>query len=645
MGYRNFFKANFVRPHSWILAGMVYGFPKCCIDYFVGAVEANQHSREFLFPETEGMWFGGTGYIACPKCRELPEAEVRSAIEQNRFASTPFPEMREHDVDFYKALKRFKRHGVPPTYAEYQTIAEDLLKAAGERFKARLAGMENIEYAKGSYPAHLNEWLLRNRRQLVKNRLNAPGWFFTSTRTCGQLIGMGLMLGRHRGHYIWAVRGGSAVLDEVSPVLVRGFISEQGYYVPENPMTVSLLADELYESIWQYDNQEYSYGELNENLSTLKFRTPDLNYDFKIQLSGWYDRHGGPGIVRDLINKLYDKEYRYDTENDLPGSERLDYRINFHHPVYGWGDLIEFREFSKANDSLPMGLKIQYYFSAKQSIRFEKAVLETIDSAIKHAGGVEIPMTIALQDFTEEGLEERHIEAGDYVAVRFEERIVYFKDEAFQRKLWRQFQSLLERCHWRLSPVVFSGESEPLVCELPSFNQRAEINVEELIENLNGGNIEATKDAILRSVVEEMNAITPLADDDADQAGDENYAFEADNHDPTKWTMGMAHEIDSKFFAEPCNKGFGDELMAQVRERNENLQAPTEETERGHLQIISEQGDKALVQKTNFELYQEAGAMGSEKPEPSEPFYAELKTKYDENHPVFKQRADIDPTK
>lgn len=362
MGYRNFFAKNFVKPHSWFLAGVAFGFPKCCIKYFSGAVDANPFSTEFLFPETEGMWFSGTGYIACPECQKLPEVELRAVIDQHRFVKTPFPEQDPNSIELFKAYKHFKKHGMSEYYSEYHDLIVRLNKRIQSLRRGNAGRRAENEARIGAYPAYLGEFLRRNRRKLVKARLTPiSGWSFVGTRTCGTVTGLALLLGRNRGHYIWAVSAGSKVVDKVSGSLCRGFLTESGHYVPETLVSVPTIAHELYESGW--DGEKYDYEVINEELSRLRFRTTELNYDFQVKLSGSFDLHGGPATVRRTFDRIFDFQYLHmDLENDLLGPETAPFNVNFFHPQFGWGDLLKFREFSKANDRLSLEERIARFF-------------------------------------------------------------------------------------------------------------------------------------------------------------------------------------------------------------------------------------------------------------------------------------------
>lgn len=706
MLYSNFIK-TLTGVNRLYLAGMTYGYPACCIEHFVQKVNIERAEDPWI--DLDGQWFFGSGYIACPNCRQLDQAEILAGIEQRRFARDPFPTERPGMLDIHKAYRHFKKHGSPEGYGSLWTLIEDGLADSRRKHLKRVKYFRDERSSQHlACPVVVGEFLRKHRKELAKTNITFDnGWSFVPTRTCGKPEGLVLLLGHSRGRYIWAVSPGSKIEDKVSDSLVRGFVSSRGHYTPETLVTVPVLVRELYDTIWNNDERFYDYGEVNEYLGRVLFRTPDLNYDFKVQLSGWYDKHGGPETLRQMVRKIFEHQYVFfDEEFDLAGSEPAPFEINFYHEQYGWGDLMKFRQFSKANEMLPMELKIKFYFAAVQAVRFESVVSKTIEDAIKFAKGEETLMTIGLKQFVGEDLMNKFIMAGDYTVVSYEERCVYFKDDTFQRGLWREFLTVLNQFLWGLPFGTIPNLSEPLVNKLGSFNQRFEINVEELVEKELGDssqNIESMKDAIMRAVVNVIQPVDPkvgraLTDeehmayykriaektpegyqldkiisakdlsphpvrfDDPFQATDEGYALEANAHvfpiddlnlmnpvqielqnteevvpkhfeqlvgrlnrkgsgevrvyraerrlkDPT---VGEAHEIESEVFTKPVNKGFGDELMAQVRERNENLQAPTEANERGLLKIISEQGDKALVQKTNFELYQQAGVTGSE---------------------------------
>lgn len=704
-----------------VLAGMTYGYPVCCIEHFIKKVEECPTGN--VFPEVEGLWFYGTGYIACPECRKLEEAELRSAINARRFAANPFPEESPGMIDLHKAYRHYSKHGIPADYASLTDVLIDSL-ARNKIARRRLRAVRGIRKAVfQSRSAVLNEFLLKHRRTIVGCGINdRGGWQFAATRTCGTVMGLGMLLGYNRGHYIWAYSPGSIIRDEVSDSLSRGFKTKVGHYVPENPTTAPVLVAELYSAIWDDHSAEYDFEKLNDYLSEVRFRTNDLNYDFKINLSGWYDRNGGPGILRELVKKVFEREYVFmDEEFDLVGPKDPPFEINFYHEQYGWGDLLKFREFSKDNEYLPMHLKIDYYFLTLQALRFEEVVKDTIQKQEKFLKGKQSEALDKIKMFVGHDMINHYVLTGNYWIVKVGDRYVYIHSDAFQRKVWKQYLEVCREMQFRHVYGTLPKLDRPLVGELGAFNQRMEIDTETLIKGMDGGNIEAMRDAILRALVEETDPLEPRVartltdeeymahykrvreqtpsdyrleepltvpnvdkiplEEDADQAGNENYALEANIYELADYPIdelnlmypnrvevlpvetiinteqfepkhskqvlgrmnrkgsgevrvyrindllndaaaGRAHEIDSDVFTRPISKGFGDELK-----------------------IISEQGDKALVQKTNFELYQQAGAVGSEKPVVDVievPYFATLETKYDENLFVSEQVKDVD---
>lgn len=725
-----------------VLGGMTYGYPVCCIEHFIKKVDGCPTGN--VFPDVEGLWFYGTGYIACPECRKLEESELRSAINMRRFAANPFPNERVGMLDIHKAYSHYSKHGVPFDYMELTDVLTDSL-ARNKIARRRLRAVRGIRKAVfQSRSAVLNEFLIKHRRTIVGCGINdRGGWQFAATRTCGTVEGLGMLLGYNRGHYIWAYSPGSIIRDKVSDSLSRGFKTKLGHYVPENLTTAPVLVTELYNAIWDDHSAEYDFELLNGYLSEVRFRTNDLNYDFKINLSGWYDRHGGPGILRELVRKIFQREYGFmDEEFDLDGPKEPQFEINFYHEQYGWGDLLKFREFSKDNEYLPMNLKIEYYFLTLQALRFEEVVKDTIEKQEKFLKGKQSEALDKLKMFIGQDMIDHYVLTGNYSIVKVGDRHIYVHSGAFQRKVWKQYLEVCREMQFRHVYGTVPKLDRSLVGKLGAFNQRMEINVEELVEKElgdSGRNIEAMRDAILRAGVEETDPLEPRVvrtltdeeymahykrvreqtpsdyrleepstipnvdkiplEEDADQAGDENYAVEANIHELADYpvdklnlmypnrvevlpvetvinteqfepkhskqvlgrmnrkgsgevrvyrindllngTRGWVHEIDSEIFTKPIGKGFGDELMAQVAQRNKELSPPSDADERGYLKISSEQGGKALVQKTNFELYQQAGAMGSEKPV-VEKFDSGLTVNIDILRPDSPLRASID---
>lgn len=68
--------------NSWRTYGTYYGYPTCCINYFV----AHGH---FACPSHDKLV--GTGYLPCPACSETSAYDMTEIINHNRHAPEPFP--------------------------------------------------------------------------------------------------------------------------------------------------------------------------------------------------------------------------------------------------------------------------------------------------------------------------------------------------------------------------------------------------------------------------------------------------------------------------------------------------------------------------------------------------------------------------
>lgn len=75
-----------------LLKGLMYGYPRCCIRSFLNGrgywdltlQERRNHDRSV---------FGGTGFIPCQQCAQLPEAVILRKIAKKRAEHLPtFPQ-------------------------------------------------------------------------------------------------------------------------------------------------------------------------------------------------------------------------------------------------------------------------------------------------------------------------------------------------------------------------------------------------------------------------------------------------------------------------------------------------------------------------------------------------------------------------
>lgn len=71
--------------NDWYYWGKYFGFPDCCIDYFM--VNAGNWDLRY----SEGFPLQGTGYVPCPCCLNKSEQELINTINSKRFCPTEFP--------------------------------------------------------------------------------------------------------------------------------------------------------------------------------------------------------------------------------------------------------------------------------------------------------------------------------------------------------------------------------------------------------------------------------------------------------------------------------------------------------------------------------------------------------------------------
>ena len=64
---------------GWILLGMYYGYPKCCI-------------KHFYLDKSGGVPMEDTGYVMCPKCAKMNRERLVTEINKRRISKYPFPD-------------------------------------------------------------------------------------------------------------------------------------------------------------------------------------------------------------------------------------------------------------------------------------------------------------------------------------------------------------------------------------------------------------------------------------------------------------------------------------------------------------------------------------------------------------------------
>ena len=80
------FKINFDEVNesdlNWIIAGIYFGFPECCIQQFLN----------FDPYSNFGHYFDGTGFVPCDRCKKQNHNFILKNINHYRFCSKTFPE-------------------------------------------------------------------------------------------------------------------------------------------------------------------------------------------------------------------------------------------------------------------------------------------------------------------------------------------------------------------------------------------------------------------------------------------------------------------------------------------------------------------------------------------------------------------------
>jgi hypothetical protein len=76
-----------VQIYSWEILGVYFGYPSCCIQWFV-----ENHSEKLTL--CQKMTHRGFGFIPCPKCsRELLLGKITyESLLKDRICETKFPE-------------------------------------------------------------------------------------------------------------------------------------------------------------------------------------------------------------------------------------------------------------------------------------------------------------------------------------------------------------------------------------------------------------------------------------------------------------------------------------------------------------------------------------------------------------------------
>ncbi len=491
MHIKNFIFNHVLPPSYWVFAGVAYGYPRCCIEHFM---ERIAEEPEDPWGELEG-WFMGTGYIACPECRKLPEAEIRAAIDSHRSVEVPFPGSNVGDACLSKIVKRFMKHGFPKNYSSLDFYIKENERdvAQGKRYQNRRAA--ETRHMVESYPAVVNEFFIRNKRRLAGCGINrTSGVEVELTNNPITASGFVAFLGKFRGKYHWGLCNGGKITGEASEIY--GFTPPYGVTIVTTKETVQTLCFELYESGWNEEKREYNYDFINDELERVIFRTKDLSFPFKIRIGGEWDLNCGPELIREAVLTAVNEDYDLSDEDDLDGPELAPYTVNFYHPKFGWQDLRKFRLFCSENDYLPQHLKEEYFFYVYQTWVFERFVELKISEAKKL--GLSEEKIALLQEFTGVKLGNRAILAGNYVQLVYEGNYVLIKDRAFLSKLWCDFHEVCGELRVFFF-LMFDINGDVLADNRQRpFKQRGVVDVDELVNNIKHPTSEELKEVFER---------------------------------------------------------------------------------------------------------------------------------------------------
>lgn len=90
---------------SWEMWGKYFGYPKCCIDFFVSEIIPKTYNGVYKPPAKLAF----TGFVPCPKCNKIKtEDQMISEINKNRLSDKPFPETSSYKQDVNNIKKLIK---------------------------------------------------------------------------------------------------------------------------------------------------------------------------------------------------------------------------------------------------------------------------------------------------------------------------------------------------------------------------------------------------------------------------------------------------------------------------------------------------------------------------------------------------------
>jgi len=80
---------------AWLLSGVYYGYPLCCIDEFTEYAEGKKD-----LSRRGKRKFNGTGYVPCEECNKLSKETLLKQIESRRLHWEPFPKCGPNTEEF-----------------------------------------------------------------------------------------------------------------------------------------------------------------------------------------------------------------------------------------------------------------------------------------------------------------------------------------------------------------------------------------------------------------------------------------------------------------------------------------------------------------------------------------------------------------
>lgn len=77
------------------LCGIYFGYPKCCVDWFI----RNRMNNYIPLNKNQEAVHGNEGFIPCPKCAKKVNKDTIHTLIRNRVCKSPYPNQGR----FYKS--------------------------------------------------------------------------------------------------------------------------------------------------------------------------------------------------------------------------------------------------------------------------------------------------------------------------------------------------------------------------------------------------------------------------------------------------------------------------------------------------------------------------------------------------------------